>query len=884
MSKQLRIAIALAALRHKPPTQPIQAYISDLQSVFTVICTCRPCQVASLSTDSKSEHISALETEIEDLRTKHDEDKLELLALRKAAKSHLNRSVPDSAHDADTTPSTTGKKGKAKKAKPATSSAATAAPLSTPVAVTVPPRVPKLGLIAVLRGDFTDSLPALRGYSSPARISSALEAADTLVDMLTADAMAVPVDLVLSTTMRALKAIETVFLGLVARYRLPSGLNCSGADLPPSGLLPGTRAASISKCDLASVLEALTASVCSLVSAVLSALFVKRATKAKQATKKKIGVARARAAHAAAVSSAAAIDDVLGGLYAHILGPALHAFATLSEGHLTTCFTGDSNNTIGDELTNLPDLRSDVFVLFGDVLTVLENTFSEHEPTSIPASPPAAPSATGPPRPTARATIPGSSDVKTILSLECVRELEKLFVPPDPARLRSRTDESASPNAAARAPHGYAQDDPPSSDSPWQAYSRPGTTPTTGSSRARLANTSDSASTSGAVPPAAPASASLLSSAPCARPGTASGSALSSLGVGAGAPVGASVGRGAPRAPRNLGETYSGTSSGPGCGPVSADHPSMLASLPGSKEVEAATGQGQGRVRVRPSVRNSVRAGAVASDIVSVLRSVDGNPQAKRKRQRRETGTDAADLGARIAKLARKDTVWWLCAVLDRLLPSLPAPLSASTSASPHASQLNAMSLEPASGDHGTSATCTPAASTSTQAAPTACCVEVAYEAVYNALADLLRRTRPRSRLGHVPPAAAAAEARPSSPSLRGLSSSTSNHARAGPSRTSGPRRKSSSAEEGLAEMQVEDADIDVPVDLAIRGGSAGNSKLGETGAKDARKAAAHGERMEPREVLGETVDQRAGQGGAQMGEVERGLLLAVLERAWLGV
>ncbi|KAI0656813.1 hypothetical protein C8Q70DRAFT_1008939 [Cubamyces menziesii] len=873
MSKQLRIAIALAALRHKPPTQSIQAYISDLQSVFTVICTCRPCQVTSRSTESKSERISALEREIEDLRTKHDEDKLELLALRKAAKSHLNRTVPDGAHDTDTTPSTTGKKGKAKKAKPATSSAATAAPLSAPVAVTVPPRVPKLGLIAVLRGDFTDSLPALGGYHSSAHISSALEAADTLVDVLTADAMAVPVDLVLSTTTRALKAIETVFLGLVARYRLPSGLNFSGADLPPSGLLPGTRATSVSKCDLASVLEALTTSVCTLVSAVLSALFVQRATKAKQATKKKIGVARSRAAHAAAVSSAAAIDDVLGGLYAHILGPALHAFATLSEGYLTTCLAGDSNNTIGDELTNLPDLRPDVFVLFGDVLTVLEKTFSEHEPTSIFAS-----------SPTARATIPAPSDVRTILALECVRELGKLYVPPDPARLRSRTDESASPNAVARAPHGHAQDDPPSSDSPWQAYSRPGTTPTTGSSRARLANTSDCASTSGAVSPAAPASASLLSSASRARPGTASGSALSSVGVGAGAPVGASVGRGAPRAPRNLGETYSGTSSGPGCGPVSADHPSMLASLPGSKEGEAATGQGQGRVQARPSERNSVRAGAVASDIVSVLPSVDRNPQAKRKRQRRETGTDAADLGARIAKLARKDTVWWLCAVLDRLLPSLPAPPSASTSASPHASQFEAMSLGPASGDRGTSAACTPAASTSTPAAPTAYCVDVAYDAVYNALADLLRRTRPRSRLGHVPPAAAAAEARPSSPSLRGLSSSTSNHAHAGLSRTSGPRRKLGSAEEGLAEVQVEDAAIDVPVDLAIRGGSAGNSKLGETGAKDARKAAAHGERMGPKEVLGETVDQRAGQGGAEMGEVERGLLLAVLERAWLGV
>ncbi|KAH9891282.1 hypothetical protein C8Q73DRAFT_118394 [Cubamyces lactineus] len=154
MSKQLRIIIALAALRHRPPTQSIQAYISDLHSAFPVICTCRPCQIGSRSPDSRSERISALEKEIEGLRTKHDEDKLELLALRKAAKSHRNRSVPDSTHDTDTTPPTAGKKGKAKKTKPVTASAATAAPLSAPVAVTVPPREPRLGLIAVLRGDF----------------------------------------------------------------------------------------------------------------------------------------------------------------------------------------------------------------------------------------------------------------------------------------------------------------------------------------------------------------------------------------------------------------------------------------------------------------------------------------------------------------------------------------------------------------------------------------------------------------------------------------------------------------------------------------------------------------------------------------------------------
>ncbi|KAH9891281.1 hypothetical protein C8Q73DRAFT_667206 [Cubamyces lactineus] len=691
--------------------------------------------------------------------------------------------------------------------------------------------------------------------------------------MLAADAMTVPVDLVLSTTMRALKAIEAVFLGLIARYGPPSGLNSSGADLTSSGLSSGTPAPSASKCDPTSVLDALTTSVCSLVSTVLSALFAQHTKKAKEATKKKIGIAQVRAAHTATAASAAAIDAVLGGLYAHILGPALRAFATLSEGYLTTCLAGNSNNTIGDELTILPDLRPDAFVLLGDVLTVLEDTFSGNEPTSS-----AAPSVTVPATPAASAAIPALSDVRTILALECVRELGKLYLPPDPPRLRSLTDESARPNAVARAPHGYAQDDPPSSDSPWQAYSRPGTTPTACSLRARLANASDCASTSGAVPSAASCS----SSASRAGTGTLPGSALSSVGVGAGVSVSASVGRGAPRAPRNLGETYSGTSSGPGRGPVSADHPSTLASLPGSKEVEAAAEQE--RVRpLRAPVRYSGRAGAVA-DIVSVVPSADGNPQAKRKRQRRETGEGAADLGARIAKLAKKDTVWWLCAVLDRLLPSLPAPPSASTSASPHASQLEAMSLGSASGNCSAPAMCNPSACTSMPAAPTARCVDVAYEAVYDALADLLRRTRPRLRLEHIPPAAAAVGLRPSPPSLRGLSSSASNHARAGSSRTSRHRGILGSAEEGLAEMEVEGEAGAVAVDMAVGEGSSGNSNLWQASAKDARKAEAHGGRMGPREVLGETVDQRAGQGGVEMGEVERGLLLAVLERAWLGV
>ncbi|KAI0735898.1 hypothetical protein C8Q76DRAFT_593025, partial [Earliella scabrosa] len=72
--QQIRIAIALAALRHKPPEQSIQAYILDLQAAFPsepVAEACRP-----PSPNPWRDRVLALEKDIADLQAQHDKDKL----------------------------------------------------------------------------------------------------------------------------------------------------------------------------------------------------------------------------------------------------------------------------------------------------------------------------------------------------------------------------------------------------------------------------------------------------------------------------------------------------------------------------------------------------------------------------------------------------------------------------------------------------------------------------------------------------------------------------------------------------------------------------------------------------------------------------------------
>ncbi|OJT04926.1 hypothetical protein TRAPUB_4268 [Trametes pubescens] len=628
----------------------------------------------------------------------------------KAAESTTHHTPADDGRETEPTPPTTGKKAKTKKTKPQSAVAPPPAPAPSPSPARPPTPAPgpKSMLSAILQGDFADSHILLSGPSH--RISGALDAADALVELLAADPTAASVDLVLSTTLRALKAVQAVFSRMVARYGSTAGTSgaCSNA--------AGTT------WDPALTLEALVSFVGSLVRAVIPALLVNYASAERKANSRneQLPLKRARTARATAKATATAIDDILGGVYELLLVPAVRANTLLSEGHLAACFAGSSTSrrkkTLDDAPPAIPDLRPDVFTLLEGLLAILDDVLPHIAPPRTSARSPAA----------ALAPIPGSDQVKTMLALECIRELERLYHP---------DGESTS------------QDAP---DSPAQAYSRPAN-----------ASASLAASSSG-TPGTAPAVLPFLE-------------------------------RVHPRAARDLGETASGPA------------------------------QHGGPVRDRP------RTGAA---------SASGG---KAKRGRRAGRAEDVGIGARIAKLARKDAVWWLCAVLDRLLPCLPPP-----SAGPGPERETAAAGDDPAAYSGP----VPAYNGPTGAA--ALCADVAHEAVYAALADLLRRTRarasPRACSSHPPQTPPPAS---SSSSPRGLSPRASNHAESSP-------------------PAVGEATGDVGPGPSM-GAGGGKPKRGLEKASVPSRGAE---------------DWRAGWAGAGggMGEVEQGMLLAVLERAWLGV
>ncbi|KAI0353152.1 hypothetical protein OH77DRAFT_631555 [Trametes cingulata] len=849
MNRQLRIAIALAALRHKPRAQSIQAYILDLQAAFPATCPCRPCQ--SRTADSREaptepwrERALALEKELEELRTQHDAEKIELLALRKAAQSHQTtsaRPTPDS-DAADSTPTAsavpmttgTGKKAKAKKGKQTAGGA-----VPPPAALSARQKV---NLAAVLRDDFADASLPLSGSSG--RLLGALDAADALVDFLSADTGPGPdsgevsVDLILSTTLRALDAVGEVLSSLVSRCG-SSGTAAGARSKTVSGPARTPATTGSAHCyagDPTATLDTLTSFASSLLSSVIAALLAQHSAAAKQARNKKTSMKRARAARTIMSTSAAAIDDILGRVYETILAPAVRAFAPLSQGFLVACLAGDSGRAsdpanpgkktprTGDAPSSgpglaEPDLRPDIFALLESMLGTLDDALAGADvvPTCAAERPPAGKAA----------VIPGTDHVRTLLALECVRELEKLYLP--------HPDEpcgSASASGPTVDTHTGAQPRPATtSDSSAQAYPRADADP----AASRVSPPGDCASSSAAL---------------AARPGTAR-------------VVHPAMGCGPPRAAANLGETYSGASSGPARGPV----PTRVL-VRDEADLEIADAE-------------NFRAGADSSAGAGMAEH--GKAKSTRKRTRGEEGevegTDA--VGARITKLARKDTVWWLCAVLDLVLPALSSGSRSDSRTGVVLTDRGLASTPPASAGSMAPAS-TPAMRTTG--------LDIAHEAVYTALADLLRRTRPRSFLA-IParvatPSSPHPHPHPSSASPRGHSSescasidsaSTQNHAGVG-------KRQEAIADstDGLREGRGGQADAE------MRAGVGGKSKLGKTG----EKAGTRGEEMRPGE--GER-DRHAGSrvrvrsrmrvdGEVAMGEVERGMLLAVLERAWLGV
>ncbi|KAI0762431.1 hypothetical protein C8Q74DRAFT_1173829, partial [Fomes fomentarius] len=75
--QQIRIAIALAALRHKPPEQSIQAYILDLQPAFPAEAA--PDAHSGCRTPTANpwrDRVLVLEKDIAALQAQYDNDKL----------------------------------------------------------------------------------------------------------------------------------------------------------------------------------------------------------------------------------------------------------------------------------------------------------------------------------------------------------------------------------------------------------------------------------------------------------------------------------------------------------------------------------------------------------------------------------------------------------------------------------------------------------------------------------------------------------------------------------------------------------------------------------------------------------------------------------------
>ncbi|KAI0820653.1 hypothetical protein BC628DRAFT_844936 [Trametes gibbosa] len=342
--------------------------------------------------------------------------RIELLALRKAAQSHPSRPTTDDGRETESsTPVPTGNKAKGKKTKGRNAAVPTSL-LSTPTPGTASALGPKVLLGAMLRGN----LPELYHIpGSSARITSALDAADALIELLAADPTSVSADLVLSTTFRAFQAVQTVTSRILARHG-PSG-SCTDSDL--------TTQDSAAKLGLLAVL------LHSLVSNVVLALQLQHSTAIKYANKKKTSKKGAQAARVRAEAARAALDDLCGGIYELVLCPAVRAFVPLSEGYLLACLDPENSASCNA----IPDLRPDVFAMLESVLAVLESS-----PVHLSTPMRVRPHATSP------AAITGSDELKALLALECTRELHSIYLPPN------------GPEAPPGAP----------SDSPSQAYSR----------------------------------------------------------------------------------------------------------------------------------------------------------------------------------------------------------------------------------------------------------------------------------------------------------------------------------------------------------------------------------------------------------------------------
>lgn len=355
----------------------------------------------------------------------------------------------------------------------------------------------------------------------------------------------------------------------------------------------------------------------------------------------------------------------------------------------------------------------------------------------------------------------------------------------------------------------------------------------------------------------------------------------------------------------NLGEIAAGSAgSGPGCVPV-------------RDSVRRATAVAEGRRR-RPGAAgvSDAHAHAGAGDL-------RGRTQQREKTRARMMVT---------TRLARKDTVWYLCAVLQRVLPAVALPSGSgcrshcdAASGSGCGSGLDCDAVSPVATATTTATlagnTASPLSAPNTPQfaidtgpgthtnADTKTAIERAAEqAVYDALADLLRRTRRTlsnrtralaSASGFHQPRRPSVCTRPGSSSRSGFGSGeASNHGRPAPASTSSlafaAEGRASEAElsEGLLVSAATGSGSGESTSTgagtgrtdADAGGSGGSAEIsvpwdwrGHMRAGSTTRSAGKGPALQAER-------ERIREGQEAMGEVERGMLLAVLERTWLGV
>ncbi|OCH88969.1 hypothetical protein OBBRIDRAFT_46559 [Obba rivulosa] len=398
LAHRLRLAIAFTALRHKPPEQSYEAYVLDLQEKF-------PCTGAQPEPPWR-ERALELEKKLENLKRKYEEEHIELISLRET------RAGPDTAEPASSASTGTTKKKQKKKASQQTQSDAPADP---------PPRPPtKLTLRAVLLDPKIKSI--LPQISSNDNVFSSLEALDTLLALHETKRSAVPHVLLLSTSNRALSALDVLIASAIS-FQSPRAIT---------------------------LLDALNSLVPRFLTSVLPLLTLPANPPAKTHSKQKWKKHKAPEDCRSVVGEAERVaDELLGRIVARILAPLVHAFASLSMQYLLAVLPASSkasrqppsssSTAASSDAGQALDIRPDAYALFTAALDALD------------ACAPAEPHAQ------ARAMRAGLRSVKRVLALEAARELAKLYAEPgdsaaplDAGRARNTAPRDAAQKHAAR--------------------------------------------------------------------------------------------------------------------------------------------------------------------------------------------------------------------------------------------------------------------------------------------------------------------------------------------------------------------------------------------------------------------------------------------------